>query len=127
MDTSETYIKMCDCPEIQDGHEPQAGDCYYAHGKVIILPMSRHIPNFCDYYCLYLVGADDYWWLPRQEDLQKMLEGDWSGEILRRFHIWCKDCGFSTRVNKSISQLWLAFVMKEKHSKHWTGDEWVLN
>ena len=26
MDTSELYIKMCDCPEIQEQWEPESGD-----------------------------------------------------------------------------------------------------
>ena len=75
--------------------------------------------------------------LPRQDQLQDML--DLTNAIFplqechRRFTNWCieNDYGngkFMTQAVykfKSMEQLWLAFVMKEKFGKTWNGSEWV--
>ena len=63
-------------------------------------------------------------WLPRQDDLQKMIEYEWTGDLIRRFHIWGKRVGYQTQAIASMEQLWLAFVMKEKYNKVWANNEW---
>ena len=79
--------------------------------------------------------VEDYIWLPTQEQLQKMIDCtgymftfherwsekepkqlEWVGE--RAIHQWFV-------IGLSMNQLWLAFVMKEKYSKIWDGEEWV--
>ena len=107
MDTSEAYIKMCDCPEIQEPWN-QAGHDFthrrpgrqYKHGTML--------------------------WLPRQDQLQEMF-GDTLYFLSLHFACFVDGLngGSSLRPFTSYEQLWLAFVMKEKHSKTWNGQEWV--
>ena len=116
MDNTGTYIKMCDCPEIQ---EQKPFDPYH-HGV---------------YY-------DDSWggftWLPRQDDLQAMVYESYRMDItdspylrnltmLRDIHEFAQMNG-TNHIPKeaSMEQLWLAFVMKEKHGKVWDGDKWII-
>ncbi len=155
MDTSEQYIKMCDCPEIQDGHKIDDGDFYF-----------RKLPSeeIGDWYISYTSQVDDYteehpdqWdylhskiiWLPRQDQLQEMawhVTGvGYSSDLdlLTDFNNFCfplDDLGIMPhhrsviaaenkdkyiRQLTSMEQLWLAFVMKEKYSKVWNGTEWT--
>jgi len=129
MDTSETYIKMCDCDEIQIGHEREGLDffLYYPHAKY-----GNHHSQV---------------WLPRQGQLQEMyaryiadereLVNFGRGELMQAFidfSVWLgvqytKDefvC-MPTNTFDSGGQLWLAFVMKERYSKQWLTDsqEWI--
>ena len=127
MDISSEYIKMCE--GINEEHSPEAGDYYFSQGKVIVLPMEEDIGRFCDHECLYLVGSDDYWWLPRQDQLQEMV-------LKERQDIWMLHCDFNsfvevvfirageTREFKSYEQLWLAFAMREAYGKRWNGEGW---
>ena len=72
MDTSEQYIKMCDCPKIQDSRLKGGlvhGDYYHARAKH---PSSVDI--FIDPKRLWsgeIVNA--FIWLPRQDQLQEMV------------------------------------------------------
>ncbi len=46
-----------------------------------------------------------------------------------RFDFFCKDLDYhwcKTHSITSMEQLWLAFVMKEKHGKTWDGNQWEL-
>lgn len=62
-------------------------------------------------------------WIPRQDQLQGMVDIDnWLLGTLGDFH---KFCDLVTRPFTSMEQLWLAFVMKEKHLKYWHEDNWV--
>ena len=110
MDTSETYIKMSDCPEIQ-GKQPQgyfgvSGNSYGNSSKGLI-------------------------WLPRQDQLQRMVQ--FSGGLLNQlwhFKDFCfaRDNGYNFEYILSLNsmeQLWLAFVMKEKYNKFWNNEKWV--
>jgi len=118
VDTSETYIKMCDCPEIQrQGTRP------------------RNLIDNSDYASI-LIGDGSYnnpfhrVWLPRQDQLQEMLlKYWWSDEqpgnnisvMLQKFDWWLND---TCPKYQAMEQLWLAFVMKEKHNKIWDGERW---
>ena len=130
MDTSETYIKMCDCPEIQDywwERGVQEGDFlwdrtqdpkafYFNFGKLELAkePVDRS-------KCAL--------WLPRQDQLQEMFTEDndmvglWGGivQLLYEYILSLPDKGLTI---PSMEQLWLAFVTKEKHNKVWNGEEW---
>ena len=99
MDTSETYIKMCDCEEIQEG------TAYLLDGS------DFRTPN----------GI----WLPRQDQLQEMVSyiGD-TWVIEQYFHNYLHSI-YTHERKDSMEQLWLAFVMKEKHNKVWDGDKWT--
>ena len=151
MDTSERYIKMCDCPEIQDGLIWQAWD--YCHceieNKVVVLSgyetdagcYGHEVPSYgydgddniigtwkenngCE-------GEGNHIWLPRQDQLQEMF-GGWPLELLDKFYTFCMwDEQFEELRDKmtpiSMEQLWLSFVMKELYQKVWdeAKGEWV--
>ncbi len=138
MDTSETYIKMADCPEIQEGHTPAEGDWLVNTSAIggthlFVNYLEQKDDNKADWSLL----VEDYCpshliWLPRQDQLQEMV-GQWTTvELFGLFCVW-----FRSKVDKMMTstggtnpfitgeQLWLAFVMKEKHGKAWTGKDWV--
>ena len=71
-------------------------------------------------------------WLPRQDQLQKMVCGDIQKTFVYYFSIfygWLSGLeqnetmagGFG-----SAEELWLAFVMLEKFRKVWTGEKWEV-
>ena len=167
MDTSEQYIKhyikMCDCPEIQelrnfdykDGFE--SGDCFawYDNNKLICSPVIKSWWYHIDSPCYVVMGGEargidtteKVIWLPRQEDLQKMLGYDFE-KLVKKFWKsfarfseyegasffppeWAHDDTFGVSQSKtwikfnSMEQLWLALVMFELHGKVWAGEEWV--
>lgn len=125
MDTSKEYIKMCQqAGEIQDGYEGEGkmGDFVFNHagrGSIVIREWTD-----CQ--------THQNTWLPRQDQLQKML-GQWfEVERFRLFFNWfnkkySRMLLSNGRINHCISgeQLWLAFVMKEKHGKTWNGKVWT--
>lgn len=132
MDTSETYIKMADCPEIQGLRETKTGD-YIARpdGSVYV----------------YVEGGEfhiDSTWLPTQSQSQQMA-GDffekelgiklnthqltatifvsfrhWFGE---QYHDESYTC-VPTNVFDTGEQLWLAFYKQEVHNKVWLNNKW---
>ncbi|KKM75481.1 hypothetical protein LCGC14_1389750 [marine sediment metagenome] len=109
MDTSETYIKMCDCEEIQD---KKPFDPYHNTS----------------------VWHDDSWggftWLPRQDELQEMVIDDGIYRMLYKFDLFYHNLyrGFewTGKCFSSMEQLWLAFVMKYFSGKVWDGEGWRL-
>ena len=125
MDTSAEYVKMCDCPEIQ-GQRGLHGDRWNV--------LAWHEPNLeahgiSDHPPLAVTGHEV--WLPRQDQLQEMLGalcGTWEA-LLVELSSWHSPWGalhneYASSF-KSFEQAWLAFVMHEKHNKHWNGEEWV--
>ena len=109
MDTSKQYIEMCDCSEIQNGRQHEPLDFWQYS------PDSKYV---------------DHWsqvWLPRQDQLQTMVDNDFDG------FVWYVDGCYGTGVDEfsvdnkelpSMEQLWLKFVMGEKYNKFW-DDVWV--
>jgi len=87
--------------------------------------------DVCTFVAFYHGRCDEdlsYIWLPRQEDLQKMVKEN-LGELIQGFYDFNYDSGFvwlSDAKFTSMEQLWLAFVMKEKFNKTWNGEEWIL-
>jgi hypothetical protein len=163
MDTSETYIKMCDCPEIQDlrpvGEEYIDGDWYKMgdHYTRDLKPgfeilevtkdpdwfendkyfESARTITFEPMVVERTTGYDNSsWlperdegdiWLPRQDQLQEMLDSDLPF-ILVDFYYFARDDVPAISVEfTTMEQLWLAFVMKEKYNKVWSGTEWVTS
>ncbi len=114
MDISETYLRMCDCPEIQE-----------------LYPLAEeYLPNTCFYRgeFLPLTHARLGVWLPRQDQLQEMIDPSCSqGARLDLIYYAYKflenDLVAMMRIN-SMEQLWLAFYMKEKFNKVWDGENW---
>ena len=63
-------------------------------------------------------------WLPRQDQLQEMVNLEPTPLLLSRFHGWFKNEVINRKCLESMEQLWLAFVMKEKYGKTWDGETW---
>jgi len=135
MDTSEQYIKMCDCPEIQEQWKPEKGDWYQLGIKI------DRSPSICILGCHWNKCSGcraeveslkkECIWLPCQDQIQKMIIGDifFSNTVLSRFHqyILNDESIINTLSYGMISweQAWIAFYMKEKHNKVWDEDRWV--
>jgi len=132
MDTSPEYIKQCDCPEIRDSiikcdtipniYAYQPCPPYY-EGEEIGYEIG-------DFYELRNLERDNPYkivWLPRQDQIQDMLfaedllNGD-IGYVVHRLWYFENKGGYNS---SSMQQLWLAFYMKEKHNKTWSGKEWI--
>ena len=101
MDTSEQYIKMCEkAEEIQEQRFP-------LKGKVLF----------------------GFTWLTCQSELQEMMGFKRLADSIDSFHRFASGYYLGTRlayhVFKTREQLWLAFVMKEKHNKIWNGEQWA--
>ncbi|KKN50768.1 hypothetical protein LCGC14_0629380 [marine sediment metagenome] len=108
MDTSETYIKMADCPEIQGMQE----QTYVAEAKQGDIVRRGEL--------VYAVNptTSRTIWLPLQDELHPMSGLTWMdydrkcAEVQERF-------GWLTKEMAGIQ-----VVMKEKHGKVWDGEEW---
>ena len=117
MDLSKGYIKMCDCPEIQDMRAE------YSDLQNFVYSIRQEPVEIADTKCFPLKEV----WLPRQDQLQEMLEEGFDiifGDFYR-FASAEKEGHDEVLKYKSYEQLWLAFVMWEKHRMSWTGSEWV--
>ena len=133
MDTSEQYIKMCSNRYIQDNHNFRDSDLIAYRGAISLWTETRAF--FKGGWFGYHRSRNDYIWLPRQDQLQKMLLGSkhysHNPVLLQDFYVFvwrggCKE-NFSRKAwyDVSMEQLWLAFYMKEKHSRKWDGKEWI--
>ncbi len=113
MDTSETYVKMCEkAEEIQ--RLVRSNPLKYLDGKDFIQGE---------------IGDIEQTWLPRQDQLQGMVKTrDRLLDCSKFFSFACYygvDHIEDIQDEKvSMEQLWLAFVMKEKHNKVWNGEQW---
>lgn len=123
MDKTETYIRMCQMAE-------------KAH------PETFYRASFDVHdYSFRVEGNDLLWPLFRQDQLQEMvtyhqcptchisrisdyLEGMlnvWEEESMKH----ASDMPYEWTGPGTVEQLWLAFVMEEKHGKTWNGEEWT--
>jgi hypothetical protein len=127
MDTSKEYVEMCaKAEEIQDVMRPLTNHLLLAGAPTdingIIFGIRSH-----DFY--------GYTWLPRQDQLQEMLipRPYYSMLNLLSFfndYVWSFTDYDDLKAEenypfKSMEQLWLAFVMKEKYNKIWSNGEWI--
>lgn len=162
MDISETYIKMCDCEEIQRLWQKATVDmlpsyCWDKEIERVCIMIwtpdtlfekitdggevtnSIHVSIEWDkplhHWTAHTDWKSETIWLPHQDQLQEMIEdrglspmqlaslfGETQYEIL--FNNRIRSVTFPTH-KASMEQLWLAFVMKEKHNKVWDGSSWV--
>ncbi len=138
MDTTKQNILMCKkAVEIQEQWKVKNGDFFEAFSSVRILNHQTSVYLACylgDDYHYSIIAKDcihEHTWLPRQDQLQEMI--DWLGSILIG-HIPNNMLMLSyayqdTRIKvkgTSMEQLWLAFVMKEKFNKVWNGKDWEV-
>ncbi len=147
MDKTEQFIKMADCPEIQGEKEEFINGDWFAYydpkaygerGDLCIGVVGTSYYEFTRKYVkkwdsLATVGFDEgdsepVWndkiiWLPRQDDIQKMINFKYAGPgYVRKLWDFALDES-ETRAYNSFEQLWLAFYMHEKHSKRWSFKE----
>lgn len=123
------YIKMSDCPEIQELEREWTLLPFYTKGQAY---SQTKITDDGDYLSSVKWEDDGNWsrhiWLPTQSQLQEMVgSSDNEGrnrvlELTERFNGYCSVTRLSDFT--SMEQLWLAFVMKENHNKVWDGEEW---
>lgn len=133
MDTSETYINMCERAElIQVQWSISEGDWYIdtvTFPSQRILTIAGGCPSFDDYERRHLKECQRRsFWLPRQDQLQDMIKTIFAWEKLNQFNCWFDEEVLTRGIlqfdNSSFEQLWLAFVMKEKYNKTWNGKGW---
>ena len=114
MDTSEIYIGMCNCEEVQN---QDCGGLYKMgtpFGDVLFYTNDKK-------------GCSDDVWLPRQDQIQELLN-DFKiytplvGQMLDEFYEFE---GMARKEFESFERLWLSFYMSEAHNKYWNGEEWV--
>ena len=133
MDTTEKYIKMCKCEEIQERWQPTDGD-FYVYSVVVHYP---HIYSTSSKLDVELMNKDNWIWLPRQDQLQDIISSDVTiGYMvvgLDAFHDPERYCGYGDPPCRScrnlgkrrrltydtMEQWWLAFVMYEKFDEFW--------
>jgi hypothetical protein len=151
MDRSETYVKMCEkATEIQLNWKPAKGDFIWGNDYFREKPNSIFVygdwiepddeyqtgwsaydgPNPCS-KCQTLVKHDtlDFFsdiWLPRQDQLQEMTQNKlYPMHLTKDFYLFLwKGDGTVPHSDPTMEQLWLAFVMKEKYTKTWDGENW---
>jgi hypothetical protein len=115
MDTSKEYIEMCEkATEIL--WKPKNGDFFKSETPESII------------LSIIGTGLDSLGrkaWLPRQDQLQEMIENpllrinELDDFLLQQDHKFIKVSSFE--------QLWLMFVMKEKFNKTWDGKDWKVS
>lgn len=133
MSKREQYIKMCEkAVEIQGSYVSRipAADDIFA-GKIY-----RGTVLFVQLTLTNMPITNDYIWLPRVEQLVKMIP-DWNefapidhmDFIYSEFGEECCDCGSKqySKLFKTLTELLLAYVMQVKYEKVWDSDknEWV--
>jgi len=123
MDTSETNIKMCEkAEEIQEGHQPSKEATFIRQDGGVVMDGGGNI-------FFIKIPGESFVWLPHQDELQEMLP-----EFIERAgFVNAVANSFADFVNgelyalpfRTFEQFWLAFVMKEKYDKIWTGEDWI--
>ena len=133
MDKTETYIKMRvkAIPELGMGTPPTKSPPCFITDNVWVDAVGN-------WYAIYHQGKEDAvigCQLERQDQLQEMLgilHDNFCDRNLGRFCSWIGITGGPDKFYNlkykmqftSMEQLWLAFVMKEKFRKVWTGEDW---
>jgi len=137
MDTSETYIKMCEKADEIQGRRIRYGDYLTTLKANILFTMGPH--EIVGDYLAPDIWADKvpidnpyYIWLPRQDQLQEMLPKEYTTVDAMLGHLlsWLReeDSYLEDQFagNESMEQLLLCFVMKENHNKTWNGEAFVV-
>lgn len=141
MDKTIEYIKMCDkATELHKQCQYETDDWFSQVTGYSQIDGSKmyelHVRLKCN-ISFAEEGTDKYRpfiWLPRQNQLQKMI-GSFNSEDFENVPVYAcpkymvedlfefaqDDCKMGLT---SMEQLWLAFVMKEKFNKTWDGEDW---
>ena len=124
MDCSVEYIEMCDCQEIQGQWEPRWGDWVVGNDGVVFPVSVGQLTQI-----LSAREEEQIVWLPQAQvfdmlgkgwrelvgDLCLFQYGTYSQKVKRGYV-----ASFHTR-----EQLWLAFLMFDKHQLKWLNKKWV--
>ena len=144
MDTSETYIHQCDCVEVQQSCKVQSGDYFFCccrdiEGYPDGYGVNVITSNDADHGNLDLIFSKTDVWLPRQDQIQEMID-DWPTIIIYHhggeYLIEMKPEGevvdekgfkemFGKYYAKSLEQAWLMLYVHQKHGKTWDKERWV--
>lgn len=140
MDKTEIYIKMADCPEIQNKKRKfKSGDVLYEKKHSEIVTIGDFVDIEKQYsddkftlstghydYDWFKYERKEYTWLPTQDQIQEMMgANDLHGqecvfmEFAEGFDL--PDYLFDF---DSLEKLWLALYMALEHVKIWDGKEW---
>lgn len=124
MDLSKEYILMCEkAVEIQNKWGWDTGDFYYAKYGIYTSTLDKNYAG---------VGKrdvedrnrDEYVWLPRQDQLQGILE--YSFDRLHQLaHIFYESSYQKDYTFTTLEQMWLTIVMAIKYNKSWNGTDWA--
>jgi len=146
MDTSKEYIEMCrKAVEIQELWEPKKGDFFLLnpydplHKRFAIMVLGCHWEK-CQ-GCSHEISDEKCVWLPRQDQLQEMVDWesrgengtfyqiealkDWASREINDMKYSNSDEAFNDKYD-TFEKVWLAFVMHEKYGKKWSGGEWII-
>lgn len=124
MDRSRIYVKQSNCPEVQGRWKPKNWKSYTVwHTRLKTL-------GDIIYGRDWEHSEGELIWLPRQDEIQKMLVKDSINIELNKFYVFCLEKAYvesllPTVIFNSFEQLWLAFYMWEKHKKIWNGEKWT--
>ncbi len=138
MDTSEIYIKMSDCPELQLKRKIKLGD-YMALRGTGMTAVCVHRGLLCRFDGVNINDPQTEWIkLFHQDQIQEMMEFNDIPECIYEFHEEfirhpyryeffgkAKHGIFPEEIFKSMEQLWLAFYIYRKHGKIWDGEKWA--
>ena len=146
MDTSETYIKMCEKETEIQLLAPSMQTRIHILGNIYNCSTKDGSAFF---WCMDTFDDDDLGnsiltntiavWLPRQDQLQAIVRQDplsehWianptDAELAMLFLDFIYgEIGKQRklRISETMEQLWLIFVMQEKYSKEWDREEWSV-
>ena len=147
MDTSEKYIRMCDCPEAQDQYRCLCGDYYYPAGDEYDYPEPKIRPvrintisghfGYRHHYTSGITGHGTkdkkaHVWLPRQGQIQEMLSSQ-SGLWIHKHNKFSSFVEDEARLKHDWIQsidtqekAWLVYFMYSQHCKIWDDEKgWV--
>jgi hypothetical protein len=118
MDTTESYVKMCEkAVEIQQKKEVygfEQGSFFYRDGRLLIISGVLNL------------SLPPHVWLPRQDQLQEMVKKENNFNLTKSFRDWqIEEVCIDNLLHWSMEQLWLAFVMKKEYGKVWIGADWI--
>lgn len=85
-----------------------------------ILVTDKNLIDDIQHFNTYI---DDVFWIPRQEDLQKITLTE-EGYSLHGM-MWEFSNYIGKRDYKSYEQYWLAFTMDTLYGKEWNGEDWA--
>lgn len=149
MDETATYTKMAGgSAEIQALNKAEIGNYYWQPkiGEFCILTYPHEKVQYAwekPHHEAILVSLKDYAlheydhhaiWLPRQDQLQAMIEEELEVKTLDSLHHYfqifiewfnARNGDWRIREVDTYEKLWLAFVMHEKYHKVWNGEEWI--